>query len=59
MNEYLALSPPEAAASVRRLVAECRHHQGTAVLLYHNNSLAQAVQQRNYVALVDSLVRSA
>ena len=59
INEYLALDYDEAAASVQGLVAECRRHNGDAVLLYHNSSLPGAVQQAHYRELVESLVHPA
>ena len=55
-DDYLAMDLSKAAANMIALVAECRHHAGDAVVLYHNSSLPGAVQRTHYRELVEALV---
>lgn len=55
--EYLALGLNEAAALARTIVASCRRAQGSAVVLYHNSSLAGDRDRAHYRELVEDLVR--
>jgi hypothetical protein len=55
-DEYLAMDFTGAAAGVQALVAECRRHDGDAVLLYHNSSLPGSTQRAHYRELIESLV---
>ena len=53
--QYMHLSLDDAATRVRRLVAACRIHGGTAVLLYHNNTMQGQSFEAHYRALIDGL----
>jgi hypothetical protein len=55
LTQYLRLSPEAALAAVAEVARECRRHNGTLRLLWHNSSLPSARQQRWYQALVDTV----
>jgi hypothetical protein len=52
---YMDLDLDEAAARTRAIVDICRRHNGDAVLLFHNSSLAGARQRAFYHELVATL----
>jgi hypothetical protein len=54
---YLGLDPDAAAERARAIVAACRRHQGDAVLLYHNSTLAGSRLRDHYTRLVADLAR--
>ncbi len=54
---YLRLGPEEATSRARALVDVCRRHQGDAVLLYHNDTLAGERQRAHYRELIQELTR--
>jgi hypothetical protein len=55
--EYMGLSFDEAATRVRTVVRTCRQHNGDAVLLFHNGTLAGARSSAHYRSLVEALAQ--
>lgn len=53
---YMNLAPEEAARRTSAVVDVCRRHRGDAVVLYHNDTVAGARQQRQYQELLEQLV---
>jgi hypothetical protein len=56
--EYMGLGPQAAHDAVAQVAAQCRGHDGTLGLLWHNNMVMTAAQKRGYERIVQTAVGS-